>query len=438
MKNKKSFKNYESISWGSSLKRTSVIMVLLTAVIISMSAYYLHFSWHRYQNSLASEAIMLAQSIESMLHPEHVLQLSGDSSDLAKSEYLMIKENLSHLAEGAEPVWFAYIMAKRGDDIIFLVDSESSDSPDHSPPGQIYEEAADVYRMPFLTGETVLTEPSTDRWGTWISALVPVKDPADGKVIAVLGIDYSASLWNLRIWKRMIPDFMIVVCIILLYLAFISIWAQHSKLKYFSKRLAYDEALYHSVFDQTPIGIAIVNDKSFAVDSEFGDVNINAMFETILDRDHQSISKLKWPEITHPDDLSEDLSKFERFKAGETDGYTMEKRFIKPDGSSVWTSMKISSLNGGSYEDSLHLCLLEDISRRKSMEESLEESERSKTVLLSHLPGMAYRCEYELGSCEEDNQSYSDYERFVFADVFAGSFQKKSGIERKGDFCQSS
>ncbi len=43
----------------------------------------------------------------------------------------------------------------------------------------------------------------------------------------------------------------------------------------------------------------------------------------------------------------------------------------------------------------MHLCLLEDISVRKAAEESLTESERSKTVLLSHLPGMAYRCNYD-------------------------------------------
>lgn len=43
----------------------------------------------------------------------------------------------------------------------------------------------------------------------------------------------------------------------------------------------------------------------------------------------------------------------------------------------------------------MHLCLLEDISIRKEAEQSLKESERSKSVLLSHLPGMAYRCNYD-------------------------------------------
>ena len=42
-----------------------------------------------------------------------------------------------------------------------------------------------------------------------------------------------------------------------------------------------------------------------------------------------------------------------------------------------------------------HICLVQDITERKEMEKALNESERSKSVLLSHLPGLAYRCNYD-------------------------------------------
>ena len=38
------------------------------------------------------------------------------------------------------------------------------------------------------------------------------------------------------------------------------------------------------------------------------------------------------------------------------------------------------------------ICLVQDITERKRLEEELLESERSKSVFLSNLPGMAYRC----------------------------------------------
>ncbi len=42
-----------------------------------------------------------------------------------------------------------------------------------------------------------------------------------------------------------------------------------------------------------------------------------------------------------------------------------------------------------------HICLVHDITEHRRMEQALIESERSKSVLLSHLPGLAYRCLYD-------------------------------------------
>ena len=42
-----------------------------------------------------------------------------------------------------------------------------------------------------------------------------------------------------------------------------------------------------------------------------------------------------------------------------------------------------------------HICLVQDITIRKTVEADLMESERSKSVFLSHLPGLAYRCNYD-------------------------------------------
>ena len=192
-----------------------------------------------------------------------------------------------------------------------------ADSVDYSPPGQIYEEADDVLRNTFSSGKTVLTKPTTDRWGTWISVLVPMKDPINDKNLAVFGIDYSASEWYADLWKQMIPDAIVVLCLSMLIFAWFHSWAQKSSLKKLSKKIAFDEALYHSVFDQTPVGIAIMNDKNYATQSEFGVMNINPMFERILGRKSGDLVNTTWPEVTHPNDLQADLEKFEQFKAGK-------------------------------------------------------------------------------------------------------------------------
>lgn len=369
--------------------------IILAVLVLSVIALHLRFSWNRYSEIAASEAIMLAESVESIMHTEHILELSGREEDTSKPEYIMTKFSLSKLVTTTNPIRFAYIVAQRNDEIIFLVDSESPDSPDYSPPGQIYDEADEAFRSVFKSDKTKLLGPTTDRWGRWISALVPIKDKETGKVIAVFGVDYSASEWYARLRERMIPDLVIVTSLLILFFVLLRFWSQNFTLKELSKKLALNEALYRSVFDQAPIGIAIVNDKSFASLSEYIQMNINPMFQRIIGWKNSELMKIEWTEITHPEDLEADIEKFGQFKAGLIDGYSLEKRFLRPDGSSVWTNMKISHFLGGPEMQPMHLCLLEDISMRKAAEDSLRESERSKAVLLSHIPGMAYRCNYD-------------------------------------------
>lgn len=375
--------------------KTRINTIILTVIVLLIVSFHLRFAWNRYNDIASSEAIMLAQSMGSLLHPEHISELSGTGESLNNPAYIMTRLRLKSLVDTNNPIRFAYLLGERNGSMIFLIDSESPDSPDYSPPGQIYEEAGEAEWLPFKTGKTVLTEPATDRWGTWISALVPIKDQADGRIIAVLGLDYSASEWNDRIWQRMIPDIIIVISLLVLFLVLLRMWDQHSLLKDLNKKMAFNEALYRSVFEQAPIGIAIADENRYVSQSEYGQMNANPMFEQIIGWKNQDLSNMNWTDITFSEDLNLNIEKYEQFREGKTDGYSIEKRFIKPDGSTVWTNMKVSPLLGNYDVKTYHLCLLEDISSRKAAEESLKESERSKSVLLSHLPGMAYRCSYD-------------------------------------------
>jgi diguanylate cyclase (GGDEF)-like protein/PAS domain S-box-containing protein/putative nucleotidyltransferase with HDIG domain len=359
-------------------------VILLALCILCLSGLFLRFQWHRYQAMAANEAIQLAESVEALLHTEHIAMLSGDVVDLDRPEYMMTKASFVRLVAATNPFHFAYLMQEKDGQIIFLLDSEEPDSPDYSPPGQVYDETDAVLWEVFTAGKTVLTEPTADRWGTWISALVPVKDPISGETLAVFGLDYSASEWNAALWKKMVPDLIIVFFILVLLSAVFYISFQNRSIRKLICKIALDEALYHSVFEQTPVGIAIVNDKSFLSQSQLGRVNINPMFEKILARSSQELEQLKWTEITHPDDLQADLEKFDLFKKRLIAGYSMEKRFIRPDGSSVWTNMKVAPLLDLPYQHTMHLCLIDDITKSKADLTEREEIAKQNEFLAYH------------------------------------------------------
>lgn len=184
----------------------------------------------------------------------------------------------------------------------------------------------------------------------------------------------------------------IIVVIVLLFslltVLTMDIYREKKKLLAVSRRLQETEELFRCIYEQSPIGIGLA-------DSEHEITQHNKAYETILGRTEVELKTTSWKEYTHSDDLDKDLRLFEQFKSGEIHGYTLPKRYLRPDGSVVWVNLTIAPLSLTSSQNHTHLCLMEDITEQVLSQQNLLESERSKSVLMSNLPGMAYRCRYD-------------------------------------------
>jgi len=143
------------------------------------------------------------------------------------------------------------------------------------------------------------------------------------------------------------------------------------------------EKFYSNVFRQAPVGIAIMNNQRHTRYKEFEDININPMYEQILGRTKEELQSITWSEITHPEDLTADQAYFEQFKKGNIDHYSLEKRYIKPDGSVVWVNMLIAPFSATGEKSDDHVCIITDITQRKEMEAALKYN--SEHVLLTGL-----------------------------------------------------
>lgn len=158
------------------------------------------------------------------------------------------------------------------------------------------------------------------------------------------------------------------------------------------QRLDEQMTTFDLLFNQAPIGIAIYDGLIY---SGKPSAQINSMYEQIVGRTKEEVIQLGWEKITHPDDLKEDIENFKRLQAGEIRMYSVDKRYIRPDGSIVWVHMIVAPIRISDERLNSYICLIQDITERKMFEEALHESERSKSVFLSHLPGLAYRCNYD-------------------------------------------
>ena len=133
--------------------------------------------------------------------------------------------------------------------------------------------------------------------------------------------------------------------------------------------LRLSEARFRVIFEQSPLGVAVID----SLTGRFIDVNVR--YAQIAGRTSAELRGMDWMRITHPDDVAEDQNHMSAMNGGMTSGFSMSKRYIRPDGSCVWISMTIAPLSGGDPEHPRHLCMIDDITAHREADEALRESE---------------------------------------------------------------
>ncbi len=193
--------------------RDSVIFL----IFILCGIFYINFIWNDKKEEQTTQALQIARSVKASLSIESIQNLAANPDDTSKVSYKLIKEKLHNVVQVNPLTKFAYLYIMRDGKLLFMVDSEPTNSPDLSPPGQEFSEAEATDFKPFETGEAQTTDPVTDRWGTWVSAEVPIKNTDNSEVIAVLGIDYDASSWKRSILATTFKSgFLVLITLILI------------------------------------------------------------------------------------------------------------------------------------------------------------------------------------------------------------------------------
>jgi PAS domain S-box-containing protein len=198
------------------LYRWTVITLGATLVAGWVSVEIVGRAWSTSErNNLLSQARVVASSLKT----EHLQQLEGLRSDELKPVYEVLHRQLLAMAGANNDYRWIYGMIQRKGRTVFVMDSTPFHSPDHAPAGTIYADAPQELQAMFTTGKASLIGPYTRRWGSFISAYVPVRDSATQTVVLVLGVDVDASLFRRReAGARLVP----ILATLLLAVALIS------------------------------------------------------------------------------------------------------------------------------------------------------------------------------------------------------------------------
>ncbi len=122
------------------------------------------------------------------------------------------------------------------------------------------------------------------------------------------------------------------------------------------------EERFRATFEHAAVGAAQVG-----IDGRW--LRVNRRLCEIVGYTQDEMLGMTFADITHPEDLEADLEQTRAMLRGESQTFTMEKRYVKKVGSTVWVNLTVSLVREASGEPRYFIAVIEDISERKRVEE---------------------------------------------------------------------
>lgn len=139
------------------------------------------------------------------------------------------------------------------------------------------------------------------------------------------------------------------------------------------------EQQFSSAFENAPIGMSLIAPDATRL-------RVNRAFCRMLGYTEAELLARTLHDITHPEDVAEDVRQREALLAGEKDVYAREKRYVHKDGRILWGSVTCSLVRDAMGQPLHFIAQVQDITERKRAEQALRESNerfRSLTMLSS-------------------------------------------------------
>jgi signal transduction histidine kinase/CheY-like chemotaxis protein/HPt (histidine-containing phosphotransfer) domain-containing protein len=187
------------------------IAILSVMLIVGLLAAW--WTAHRADMNMRNDLLQQTRLVAQALNIGWIQMLSGTEADIRSPFYLQLKKQLSAMRSANPKCRFIYLLGHRpapaagtgsqtDRSVFFLMDSEPVESMNYTLTERIYREFSAEYPHVFATRNEVVEGPYTDRWGSWISAMVPLVDPVTGDLVAVLDMDIDARDWKWEIAAR--------------------------------------------------------------------------------------------------------------------------------------------------------------------------------------------------------------------------------------------
>lgn len=178
-------------------------------------------------------------------------------------------------------------------------------------------------------------------------------------------------------------DFMIVMALVALLVAIFAAAFRHVSHMAAAAvaRLDRSESEFRATFDQAAVGIAHVDMLTGAWR------RVNRRFLEMTGYTEHDLAARTVRDLTHRDDMPRQQILIRRLLKREIDSYSLDKRYVRKDGSELWVNLTVSLLRGIDDDPYSTVGIIQDISARKRAEFALGENE---AVLQSFYDSVSY------------------------------------------------
>lgn len=125
---------------------------------------------------------------------------------------------------------------------------------------------------------------------------------------------------------------------------------------------------FRDTFQNSVVGMATVSLSGKWID-------VNERICTMVGYTREEMRKISFQEITHPDDLHNDLRLLDKLRQGKIESYEIEKRYYHQKGHLVWVNLAVTLVRDSQGEPSYFVSQIEDISITKKAMETILENE---------------------------------------------------------------
>ena len=154
---------------------------------------------------------------------------------------------------------------------------------------------------------------------------------------------------------------------------FIAVAQDTTERKRSEEALRESEARFRSYFETPQVGIVII-----APDKKF--LEVNDRFCEMVGYSREELGHTTWADLTPGDDLAFQLPTYERVLAGERNDYSIEKRYVRRDGTFIDVMVSASAVRGQDGTPVYFVALVEDITERKLLEAEFLQSQKLDSV----------------------------------------------------------